>query len=331
MNTIPDLLRRSASLFPGAPAVEWAKAARHGGFSYSQLHGAMLKGADFLRQGALRNGDKVLLHMESRPEWAAVFFSILEAGLVVVPIPVEAPPAAIATISTMADAKAAVLSAQTRGTASVIRIPSFAAEDLVRLERTEGSVENISAGSVKLPRPELTGFLHATSETASVELAILAFTSGSTADPRAVELSHANILADLNGLIAVRQARPGDAFLSLLPPAHMFELTAGLLGPLACGARVVYPGSLLPNRLVAALREEQITHTLSVPALLEALYIEVLEELIEAGALDARHRGQTPSETSRRIRDEMAPLVGRCPASRYAQDPARRSRCKVPT
>src|SRR5262249_14725094 len=137
------------------------------------------------------------------------------------------------------------------------------------------------------------------------ELAILAFTSGSTTQPRAVELTHANLLTNLRAALQLRRAAPGDSFLSMLPPAHLFELMGGLLGPLACGARVVYAPSLLPNRIVAALRDERITHALSVPALLQIIYEEVVAELVDAGILDPAQRDQSLAETARRLRDEM--------------------------
>jgi long-chain acyl-CoA synthetase len=137
------------------------------------------------------------------------------------------------------------------------------------------------------------------------DLALLAFTSGSTSHPRAVELTHANLLANLRALLGVRQAAPGDSFLSMLPPAHLFEMTVGLLGPLACGARVVYAPSLLPHRLLDALRDERITHALSVPALLDVLYEEVLSYLVDAGVIEPARRSQSLAETARQLHDEM--------------------------
>jgi long-chain acyl-CoA synthetase len=54
----------------------------------------------------------------------------------------------------------------------------------------------------------------------------------------------------------------------------------------------------MPHRLIAALREESITHALSVPALLDALYQEVLDELAEAGVIEPAARGWGLGETA---------------------------------
>jgi long-chain acyl-CoA synthetase len=131
------------------------------------------------------------------------------------------------------------------------------------------------------------------------DTALCVLTSGSTADPRAVELTHGNVLANLEAMLAVRRAAPGDSFLSMLPPSHLFELMGGTLGPLACGARVVYPGAPLPNRLVAALREERITYALAVPALLDALFREVRGAIQEAGVVEEPPPGAGPEHAAR--------------------------------
>jgi long-chain acyl-CoA synthetase len=87
----------------------------------------------------------------------------------------------------------------------------------------------------------------------------------------------------------------------MLPPAHLFEMMAGIFGPLACGARVLFPGPLLPNRIIAALREEAITHAVCVPALLDVLFAEV------AGASrpSFAREGEVPEDPSQSIRERM--------------------------
>jgi long-chain acyl-CoA synthetase len=211
------------------------------------------------------------------------FFSILEAGLVAVPLPAETALATAAGVAAHAGALIAVVGNRTRGLVAHQGLRCLSVEQLIQ----PGEPPPV-ARVESLP-----------------ELALLAFTSGSTTQPRAVELTHANLLANLWAALQLRRAAPGDSFLSMLPPAHLFELMGGLLGPLACGARVVFAPSLLPNRILAALRDERITHALSVPALLHILYEEVVNELVDGGILDPAQRDQSPAETARRLRDEM--------------------------
>src|SRR5262249_26308561 len=139
------------------------------------------------------------------------------------------------------------------------------------------------------------GFLEKPGFCDASDVALIVFTSGSTQQPKAVELTHRNLLSNLAALLEVRREGPDLTMLSMLPPAHLFEMMAGLFAPLACGGRAVYAGSLLPNRLIDAVRDERITHALAVPALVDCLYREVLSRLLEAGVV-APDRETEPRE-----------------------------------
>jgi long-chain acyl-CoA synthetase len=245
-----------------------------------------------LQAGGLSPGDRVLLVPEPRPEWAAALFGLLDAGLVAVPLPPDLPPATIAGLAAFAGAKATVFGR--RGRQAVVG-RALPIEDLLRGD----------GGAASRPH----------------EPALIAFTSGTTDRPRGVEMRHANLLADLDALLDVDRSGPEDALLSLLHPAHLFELVGGLLGPLACGSRVLYPGSLLPSRLVEALHEDRITHALAVPAVLSCLAAHLADELCPAegagagrvsdgGALAALLRRQPGSQGHEALRRAVRARIG---------------------
>lgn len=286
LNSLPELVRRAAARFGEAPALERSDFSEDSRMSYARLLDAMRRGAGALSAHGFAQGDRVLLAVESRPEWAAAFFAILEVGLTAVPIPADTTPDSAAAIAAHAKAQAIVVSDRTRNLAAKVK-GAFCVRIEELLQRDA-------------PPPE------AQPHGAPERLAVLAFTSGSTQRPRAVELTHENLLANLDALLQVRRIRGGDALLSMLPLAHMFELTGGLLAPLACGARVVYTGSLLPNRLVEALHDHRITHALAVPALVSALYEEVVDQLVAAGIVDAQHHHLPLAERANRVRSLLS-------------------------
>jgi long-chain acyl-CoA synthetase len=276
LTSLPDVVRAAASRFGPQVALARTRAAGGGSLTYEALRLTALAGARRLRAAGLADGDRVLLTVSPRPEWAAALFSVLDAGLVAVPLLPGLDAERVRAIAAFADAHAVVAD----GAVDVGLRRTFAVGELLA-----------PSDDADPPRP-----------VGRDDLALLVFTSGSTASPRAVELTHGNVLSDLEALLAVRRTAPGDAFLSMLPPSHMFELVAGTLGPLACGARIVYPGALLPNRLVAALRDEGITHALAVPALVDALFREVRAGLEGAGLADDT-RNVTPEVAAQRLRD----------------------------
>lgn len=268
--SLSELLRRNALRFGDTPAVAHPPSTGRGELTHAGLWNGATRGAAVLRAHGVRPGDRVLLKHEAGPEWAAAFFAIQGAGAVVVPLPVEVERSLTSMVAMYTGVKIAIVGHDcgklTRG---FRRLKTLTPE---RLFESETRLE---------------------ADTAPNDLAVLAFTSGSTGRPRIVEISHENLLSNLRGLSEIREAGPGDAVLSTVPPAHLFGLTVGLLGPLLCGARVVYPGPPLPNRLLACLREAEITHALAVPALVDELCAEVVGELRAAGTLgdDVRDRG----------------------------------------
>ncbi len=240
--------------------------------TYAQMSDRVRRGASALRQRGLAPGDRVLLTAPAGPDWLVTFFSILHADLVAVPIPDAVGAPLVAAVAAHTRARLCVVGDGQPALVTMFgQVPSVTTTEL--LTSTEPDEERRCDASAD-------------------RLRLLAFTSGSTARPRAVELSDANILANLRSLVAARQSAEPETLLSILPPAHLYELVVGQLAPLVVGGSVVYAGTMLPNRLVDALREHDITRVLVVPALLEALCREVMSDLIDRGVVpDSCQRG----------------------------------------
>jgi acyl-[acyl-carrier-protein]-phospholipid O-acyltransferase/long-chain-fatty-acid--[acyl-carrier-protein] ligase len=75
--------------------------------------------------------------------------------------------------------------------------------------------------------------------------AVVLFTSGTEGAPKAVVLSHGNLLANVAQLRARTDVSAADRVLTALPLFHALGLTGGLLFPLLCGAPImIYPTPL---------------------------------------------------------------------------------------
>jgi len=109
--------------------------------------------------------------------------------------------------------------------------------------------------------------------------AVLAFTSGTTATPKAVEISFDNLLFQIRALTDCFALRPSDRFLSLLPMHHMLEFTTGFLCPLWSGAQIHYLHSLLPDDALGRIRAFGITRVVTVPA-----WLALLKRALESSA-----------------------------------------------
>lgn len=86
--------------------------------------------------------------------------------------------------------------------------------------------------------------------------AAVLFTSGSESLPKAVPLTHGNLLANVRDVAAEYSFLEGARFIGILPPFHSFGLTGTVVLPLCCGFRVVYypvptDGSILARHVEA--------------------------------------------------------------------------------
>lgn len=120
------------------------------------------------------------------------------------------------------------------------------------------------------------------------DLASLIYTSGTTADPKGVMLTHANFLGEVEAVFHWVDIGPNDALLGVLPLFHVLAQMANLLLPLVKGCRVVYLETLNTTELLRALRDRNITVFAIVPQFYYLIYERIQEEINKRGAVTKR-------------------------------------------
>ncbi|KPI02260.1 o-succinylbenzoate--CoA ligase [Actinobacteria bacterium OK006] len=105
-------------------------------------------------------------------------------------------------------------------------------------------------------------------------VAVLLYTSGTTAEPKAAVLRHRHLLAYVLNTQEFASAEADDASLVAVPPYHVAGLM-NLLTNLYSGRRIVYLQAFEPRQWLETVREERITHALVVPTMLARIVAEV--------------------------------------------------------
>ena len=114
-------------------------------------------------------------------------------------------------------------------------------------------------------------------------LSTIMYTSGTTAQPKGVMLTHKNILSNCQANIKALPVRDNDVSLSFLPLSHAFERTAGLYTLLYAGTKIAYAESI--TKITANLAEINPSVFCCVPRVLEKVYNAVLDKIEQSPKL----------------------------------------------
>jgi long-chain acyl-CoA synthetase len=101
--------------------------------------------------------------------------------------------------------------------------------------------------------------------------AVLMYTSGTSGKPKGVELTFANLAANVEQCREFGEVTSQDIFLGVLPQFHSFGLTVLTLVPLVTGAKAVYTAQFSAGRLFALMRQHRPTGFVGIPAMFAAM------------------------------------------------------------
>ena len=256
-STLADVLDYSAAVNRNRIVSDYVD----GGCSYTftQFRDKCLQLSGTLSTFGINADDKVAILSENMPNWAIAFFAITASGRIAVPMLPELSPNEVENILSHSDAKAIFVSSK--------QLPKISQETLSKLHIVIdiSTLEFIKAeddrytcdGRGKVPEP--------------IDIAAIIYTSGTTGNAKGVMLSHRNFCHNiLTAWHAHKVHRRKDVFLSILPLAHTYEMSIGMLYPFSTGCPVYYiQKPPTPTILSQALLKIRPTTILSVPLIIE--------------------------------------------------------------
>ena len=217
-------------------------------------------------------GDAVLLWGENSPEWIVAFFGCVLRGAVTVPIDHGSTAGFAARVAREVNAKL-VFHSRSLTDAGL-------AENPIILESLSELTEH--RDSSPYPAPPL-------SRRDTLEII---FTSGTTAEPRGVVISHGNVLANIEPVereiqkyLRYERIFHPLRFLNLLPLSHVFGQMLAIFIPPVLAGTVVFIDSLKPSDLIDVIRDERISVLVAVPRFIESLQREIQRQTERDGRL----------------------------------------------
>jgi long-chain acyl-CoA synthetase len=270
-----DVFAATVHRFPDHVAVEVQRQDSLERVTYRELHGQAEGVARGLVARGLAAGDRAAILADNDARWCAVYLGMLRSGLVVVPLDTNYSAAQVATV--LAASGARLICAGSR--LLTVADEAVAAAPLPVLSMYDAgpgraSVDSLLAGREAVPPAHPNDPGHP---------AVLLYTSGTTADPKGVVLTHGNLAAERESAFAVVEVSERDAVLGILPLFHSLAQMANLLLPMAVGARVVYLETLNTTELLKGLAERQITIFVCVPQFFYLIHQRVTAEVAKGG------------------------------------------------
>ncbi|MES4905951.1 MULTISPECIES: AMP-binding protein [unclassified Streptomyces] len=256
--TVHALLETAAATRPDA----WAVRDRTGAWTYRQLASHAAAFADWLDERGVRRGERVLVRVGSRREFAAMLFGTVRHGAVFVPVNPAMRPFHLTSVAEDCDPALVVARADDPATLPGLRkVTGRPVHDLDEVWRC------VEALALRPPPKAAAGD---ESPVSPDDLALLIYTSGSTAAPKAVMCPHTAICFAARAIASRLCYRADDVVLTALPLSFDYGLYQILLASLA-GAEAVLTEPDHHVGLMAAVREHGVTVVPVVPSLAEML------------------------------------------------------------
>ena len=108
----------------------------------------------------------------------------------------------------------------------------------------------------------------------SEDVALILFTSGTTARPKLVPLTHVNLLASAGNIATTLELAPNDRCLNIMPLFHIHGLVGGLLAPLLRGGSVFCPTGFSAPQFFNWLKQFQPSWYTAVPTMHQAILVQ---------------------------------------------------------
>src|SRR3984885_10371952 len=222
--------------------------ARH--FRYSEIAARASAFAARLREKGIGRDEKVILYGENRPEWIIALWGCLLEGVIAVPIDYRSSPEFVDRIKNIVDARL-ILTGEEAGMYDGGAAPGAIIEPVtINKDQT----------------------------------AEIIFTSGATAEPKGVIITHRNILANIvpvEGEVKKYLRYQGPfapiRFLNLLPLSHMFGQAMATFIPPMLPAIVIFMRGFHPNEILRQIRTRRVSVLVSVPQILEILRAHLIQ------------------------------------------------------
>ncbi|MER7947979.1 long-chain fatty acid--CoA ligase [Streptomyces sp. NPDC096079] len=248
--TVPALLARSAAVCPEGTALRLGTDA----LTYGALDELADRAAALLHARGVAPGDRVALMLPNSTQFAVLYYGVLRAGAIVVPLNPLLRAGEVRHC--LADAGAALLVAWHRDGEEAAEGARLAGTRYLAVE--PASFAELLAGHARVA---------GAGSRAPGDTAVVLYTSGTTGSPKGAELTHRNIRRNVEEGVRVLGLGPSDVVFGGLPLFHSFGQVMGLNCAVSVGACLTLMARFDPEGALALVARDRVTVFLGVPTM----------------------------------------------------------------
>ncbi len=248
-------------------------------WSYQRVAGVAYQFARELEARKIAKGDAVLLWSPNCAEWVAAFLGCALCGVIAVPIDDAASLDFARRISAQVRTRLVLCPRE--------RAPIF---DGLGMEIVAEKIATIDPADLEAAVAARPAERFRPAQIQPSDTLEIVFTSGTTAEPKGVVLTHANVVGNLAPLeteigkyLKYERLLHPIRFLNLLPLSHVFGQFLGIFLPPLLGATVVFENTFNPTEVMATIRRESVSVLVAVPRMLESLKQKIERDLEASG------------------------------------------------
>lgn len=235
--------------------------------TYAQIYSQSVKFGNLLKGAGIAPNDKLAIILDTRPEYAIAFFSAMYAEAVAVPLDIQLPAQQIAQFIFHSECKLLITAEKIYS--NLKNYLQDLTVILVDSAEFQAQVNKYPSDTIFTPQGQADKEL----------LALLVYTSGTTDLPKAVMLTQANLLSNVDAIKKSNMVLDDDIIVSMLPLHHTYPFMVTLLLPLLIGSTIAYPAGLSSGEILNCVKETQATILVGVPQIYSLMHRSIKEKI----------------------------------------------------
>jgi len=231
--------------------------------TYQNLYSQIYNLAQFLLKNNISKNDHIAIILENSFHWPVSFFAIMRVGAISIPLNPQMEKEELHSLLKHSETKCILTSlnlySRINDTAEGLGI------SIIAIDAEQTQLEIKTKPLLNIAKPEM-----------SVDdIASIVYTSGTTAEPKGVLLTHKNLLSNLDSLTKLELINPDDCLISILPYYHSYPFMVNLLLPLITGAKISFPLYVEPQEIMDCIKKTGVTIFIGVPRIFSLFHQKI--------------------------------------------------------